>query len=201
MPDWAPAESIAELRPSQPVAPAPSVATSPAPQAAIPAANLNYYNPVLPGSAVAYAGFWLRFVANLIDLLLLWIVQVMFREVFRAASMGPFFPPNRAPWSMMTLGLSGGLLGFFVQWLYFSLMESSPHRATLGKMAMGIVATDLNGNTLTFGRATGRYFAKYLSGLILYIGYMMAGFTDRKQALHDMVAGTLVVKKMLPQQM
>jgi uncharacterized RDD family membrane protein YckC len=80
-------------------------------------------------------------------------------------------------------------------WLYFAMMESSNKMATLGKMAIGIKVTDLNGNRISFGRATGRYFAKILSGMILMIGYIMAGFTEKKQALHDMIASCLVVMK------
>jgi uncharacterized RDD family membrane protein YckC len=74
-------------------------------------------------------------------------------------------------------------------------MESSARQATLGKMALGIVVTDLDGNRIGFGRATGRYFAKILSALILLIGFIMAAFTQKKQGLHDIIAGTLVVKK------
>jgi len=72
-------------------------------------------------------------------------------------------------------------------------MLASEKQATLGKMAMGLIVTDDNNQRLTFGRATGRHFAKYLSGLALGIGFVMAAFTERKQALHDMIAGTLVV--------
>jgi uncharacterized RDD family membrane protein YckC len=78
-------------------------------------------------------------------------------------------------------------------WLYFALMESSAKGGTLGKMALGIKVTDTKGNRVTFGRATGRYFGKIISGVILYIGFIMAGFTQQKQALHDIMAGCLVV--------
>ena len=81
------------------------------------------------------------------------------------------------------------------QWLYFSLMESSSWQATLGKKALGLYVTDLEGNRITFARATGRYFAKLISSLTLLIGYIMAGFTEKKQALHDMIAGCLVMRK------
>jgi uncharacterized RDD family membrane protein YckC len=74
-------------------------------------------------------------------------------------------------------------------------MESSSKQATLGKLALGIVVTDLNGNRISFGRATGRYFGKIVSGMIFAIGYIMAGFTEKKQALHDMIASCLVVLK------
>ena len=79
--------------------------------------------------------------------------------------------------------------------IYFAFMESSARQATLGKQALGIIVTDLNGNRIYFGKATARYFGKFISGLILGIGYIMAGFTEKKQALHDMMARCLVVKK------
>ena len=85
------------------------------------------------------------------------------------------------------IGLVGG-------WLYFSLQESSARQATIGKLAMGIKVADLEGSRISFGRATARYFSKFLSGLICAVGYVMAGFTQRKQALHDMIASTLVVR-------
>ena len=72
-------------------------------------------------------------------------------------------------------------------------MESSAKQATLGKLALAIKVTDLNGNRISFGRASGRYFAKIISGLIFCIGYIIAGFTEKKQALHDMIANCLVV--------
>ncbi len=90
----------------------------------------------------------------------------------------------------------GGVFGFVIgvagSWLYEALMESSSRQATLGKMIFQMKVTDLSGSRISFARATGRYFAKWLSGLTLFIGYIIAGFTERKQALHDMVAGTLV---------
>ena len=80
-------------------------------------------------------------------------------------------------------------------WLYSALMESSANQGTLGKMALGLRVTDLEGRRISFGKATGRYFAKFLSGMTLSIGYIMAAFTAKKQALHDFVAGTLVLSK------
>ncbi|MBI4809901.1 MAG: RDD family protein, partial [Ignavibacteriales bacterium] len=80
------------------------------------------------------------------------------------------------------------------EWLYFALMESMKG-ATLGKMALGIIVTDMKGNRISFGRATGRYYGKIISSLTLSIGYIMAGFTQQKQALHDIIAGCLVINK------
>jgi uncharacterized RDD family membrane protein YckC len=74
-------------------------------------------------------------------------------------------------------------------------MESSSLQATLGKMTIGIFVTDLNGSRISFGRATGRHFAKIVSTLVFFLGYLMAGFTQRKQALHDVIAGCLVMRK------
>jgi uncharacterized RDD family membrane protein YckC len=77
-------------------------------------------------------------------------------------------------------------------WLYYAFQEAGRYQATIGKRAMGLIVTDLEGYQISFGRATGRYFAKCLSSMTLGIGYIMAGFTQKKQALHDMVASTIV---------
>jgi len=81
------------------------------------------------------------------------------------------------------------------QWLYYALMESSSRQGTLGKMALRIIVTDLDGKRISFGKASGRYFGKIISGIILYIGFIMIAFTEKKQGLHDMLASTLVVMK------
>jgi uncharacterized RDD family membrane protein YckC len=128
----------------------------------------------------AYAGFWRRFVAVLIDGLILSIVLIPLSLIFRDPDQQTtIYSP----------------ISTLINWLYFAFMESSDRQATLGKMAMGIVVTDLEGNKIGFGRATGRYFAKILSALILLIGFIMAAFTAKKQGLHDMIASTLVVKR------
>ena len=84
---------------------------------------------------------------------------------------------------------------FVLTGLYYSLLESSAWQATLGKRALGLMVTDLHGGRISFGRATVRYFAKILSGFTLSIGYVIGGFTERRQALHDMIAACLVVRK------
>lgn len=86
-------------------------------------------------------------------------------------------------------------LALMVSWIYYSLLESSAWQATLGKKALGLEVTDLEGHRISFGRATGRFFGKILSAFILLIGFIMAGFTEKKQALHDILAGTLVIRK------
>ena len=152
---------------------------------------------------VAYAGFWLRVVAFIIDALVLYFVGRIVTLPF-AASMGVGMrgmmtghPPNMErllPFIHAMIGLA--LLRLMLNWLYFSLLESSAWQATLGKKALGLEVTDLDGNRISFGRATGRFFAKFISSIILCIGYIMAGFTERKQALHDILAGTLVIRKL-----
>ena len=98
--------------------------------------------------------------------------------------------------ALFGVGMVLGLLVLFVgSWLYHTMMECSSRQATLGKMALGIKVTDLNGNRISFARANGRFFGKWLSGSIMNIGYLMAAFTEKKQALHDMLAGCLVLAK------
>ena len=89
----------------------------------------------------------------------------------------------------------GQVISFILSWMYYAIMESSPKQGTLGKMAMGIIVTDSNGNRITFIRATVRFFSKIISTLILLIGYIMIAFTERHQGLHDMLADTVVIRK------
>jgi uncharacterized RDD family membrane protein YckC len=84
--------------------------------------------------------------------------------------------------------------GVVTNWLYYSLMESSPYQATLGKKWFQLRVTDVAGNRISFGRASTRFWSKYISAVILGIGYIMAAFDDRHQALHDKIASTLVVR-------
>lgn len=107
----------------------------------------------------------------------------------------PFFLPDSDWGSYYTLVIVLVIISQAANWLYSSIMESSSKQATLGKMALGIIVTDGAGNRISFARATGRYFAKILSGLIFYIGYIMIAATEKKQGLHDIIASTFVYKK------
>ena len=89
---------------------------------------------------------------------------------------------------------TANLVSLVIGWLYFALLESSERGATVGKMAMGLRVVTDQGQRLSFLNATGRYFAKIISAIILCIGFIMIAFTDRKRGLHDMIAGTLVIK-------
>ena len=98
--------------------------------------------------------------------------------------------------AVLLVGFAVGFaVGSLVNWIYFAGGESGYSQATIGKRAMGLMVTDLNGERITFGRASGRYFSKILSGLFFGIGYLMVAFSEKKQGLHDMMAGTLVVRR------
>ncbi|MGK7920989.1 MAG: RDD family protein [Trichodesmium sp.] len=135
-----------------------------------------------------YGGFWNRFAASFIDGIIASIGGGIIAGV-----LGGFY--GAAGGTSEGAQVLGFCLGLILGWLYSAIMESSPKQATLGKMAMGLVVTDEKDNRLTFGRATARYFGKFLSSIILMIGYIMAAFTEKKQALHDMIAGTLVYQR------
>ena len=139
-----------------------------------------------------YAGFWIRVGAYLIDGILLWIVQVIIGLVLgvSVSTMVGLGAETAATGASTILTLISVVIGV----AYFVIMESGPMQATLGKKAVGIIVTDDNGNRITWLRALGRYFAKFLSALIMAIGFIMVAFTDKKQGLHDLICSTLVVK-------
>jgi uncharacterized RDD family membrane protein YckC len=149
-----------------------------------------------PGG-VQYGGCWIRFVARLIDGAVVSIVLgpifVLLMTTYFAAhhSFERNQPPDAGFFVLIALI---AMVASLSVWLYDALMTSSSKQGTLGKMAFRLKVVDLNGARISFARATGRFFAKILSGMILNIGYIMAGFTERKQALHDMIAGTLVLR-------
>jgi uncharacterized RDD family membrane protein YckC len=130
---------------------------------------------------MVYAGFWRRVAAALIDGILVAVVSWIVTAIFSAFSDGA--------------GVAAQIITLIAAYGYYAGMESSSYQATVGKIALGIQVTDLNGNRISFGRALGRNLAEILSALILLIGYIMVAFTEKKQGLHDMIAGTLVVMK------
>ena len=151
----------------------------------------------VPG--VRYAEFWRRLVAYLIDFVLVGIVQTtLFVGV---ALMGPGVVPidphdpvySAAQDISNMLGVVGVCWAF--AWAYYAILESSPARATVGKYAMGVYVGDVRGDPISFPRASFRFWFKALSSLPLGAGWMIAAFTPRKQALHDFLAGTTVLRK------
>src|ERR1700733_423003 len=162
---------------------------------------------VYADASVQYAGFWLRMVAYLID----WIVLSLgFMALFvpfaittgLTAVLGNIHPGDDPRDVGAVLGGTFFLglftvmsLAFLGGWLYHAKMESSSWQATLGKKALNLRVTDLYGARVTFARASGRHFAKLITGLIpLGVGFMLAGLTERRQALHDMIASCLVLR-------
>ncbi|HJQ55802.1 MAG TPA: RDD family protein [Vineibacter sp.] len=151
---------------------------------------------------VVFAGFWIRVGAYIIDGFILGIpVMIVMGIVF--ATMMPGLMSGGEPSPDAIGGAVGAfvivyLLIFVAAWLYEAMLTASPAGGTLGKRVVGVrVVRGSDGTQLTFGRATGRFFAKlFITGIIPFgIGYMMAGFTERKRALHDMIADTVVIKK------
>jgi uncharacterized RDD family membrane protein YckC len=150
----------------------------------------------VPQLSGEYAPIWRRFLATVIDLSIVllivlpgviaffWLVEVTTNLLGMDREGGRFLA-----------GIAAVLLGVIGNWLYHAKMQSSPRQATYGKIFMGLQVTGLNGERISFAQATGRHFAKFLSTFPLMVGFMIAPFTRRKQALHDMVAGTLVVRK------
>jgi uncharacterized RDD family membrane protein YckC len=199
MMEWAPAGTVSDLFAQAPVSVAVD-ATSPPfspDSAAAPlqagGPTIGYYTPLPPTGIVQYPSFWLRFCGYFLDYLLTWAVSqglqfAVVTAVSRTAGTG-------SQNAIIGAGLSASVASIVLSWLYEALMESSSYQATLGKLAVGIKVCDMYGRRISFARATGRHFGKILSGLILLIGYIMAAFTERKQALHDIMAGTLVVKQ------
>ncbi|MBN1301602.1 MAG: RDD family protein [Melioribacteraceae bacterium] len=161
-----------------------------------------------------YAGFWKRLLAYIIDQILLGIfsfilivpllfiigfsvADIFHNDDFNFSSAGgiiDFSPDDEIKLFIMLLSvLFIVFISVIVKWLYYALFESSGKQATVGKMLLGLKVADLNNHRIGFGRASGRFFGKILSSVILNFGYLMIAFTEKKQGLHDMLAGTVVI--------
>ena len=139
-------------------------------------------------------GFWIRFVAYMIDGLIMLVPTVILVGVFAGFVILTGAPVNDAPVLVFVLFIIVPMI--LGNWLYEALMTSSPRRATLGKLALGLSIVRFDGTQLSFGRATARHFGKYMVTPMvpLAIGYIMAAFTNRKRALHDILVDTLVIR-------
>lgn len=137
----------------------------------------------------AYAGFWRRVAAFIID----WLICLI--PMFTIGVIIGLVLASSGSADKGTLRACGNIAGIIMWWLYFASMESSALQGTVGKLALSIKVTDMHGQRIAFGRATGRHFSKIISTLLLGIGFLMAGFTDRKQALHDQMANCLVMSR------
>jgi uncharacterized RDD family membrane protein YckC len=191
------------------IAAATAVAPMMSASVAVPMAGSAAAIPAYSGYAavprVEYAGFWLRFLALLIDNAVMGIgfVLLLIPLIFLTGLRGLIdeIRPNE---DMSDVGIFMFIVLIFLAatvslvftWLYHALMESSEWQATVGKKVLGLVVTDMAGQRVSFGRSTGRHFAKIITNMVpAFIGYIMAGFTEKKQALHDMIAGCLVLRR------
>jgi uncharacterized RDD family membrane protein YckC len=156
-----------------------------------PAAATGYANAaVVNGQDVVYAGFWKRYAAYFIDYILLTVVTLPLSMIINLTGAGS---GNESVQVALTLVVM--LLSMVISIGYYAGFHASRGGATLGKMAVGIKVVRGNGERISFLRAFCRYLATIVSSLILMIGFIMAAFTERKQALHDMMCDTLVVDK------
>lgn len=151
--------------------------------------------PAAAAPAFPYAGFWLRFVAYLIDTIVYWFVAACALIVLlMIGGRNLDMDLERGTPLNLLIGMA-----FIVGWYgYFALMEGSEWQASFGKKAIGLRVTDLDGNRVTFERAAGRAFSKIVSDITFIFfafGYLMAGFTQRKQALHDRIADCMVLRR------
>ena len=134
-----------------------------------------------------YGGFWIRFTASAIDGVILLVPTLLVSFLYRATN----------PADNQFSGLYefvDFLMTLSIWWVYTAVLHSSIWQATLGKKLLGLKVVDYAGNRISFARATGRYFASFLSAILLGIGFILIAFTKRKQALHDKLASTLVVR-------
>lgn len=196
MADWNPARSVAAL--SAPAAGirdagGPGLAAAPHAVAGIESGGFDPFSQEHYGTiAVTYAGFWKRFAAVLLDGFILWIPQYILQMIVAMIWM-TFNGDSDNPASIFLMAMFSWQVSFGLQLAYFSFFESGSWQATPGKKILKIKVTDADGRRVTLARAFGRNAGKLLSSLVLGIGYIMAGFTERKQALHDIMANCLVV--------
>jgi len=149
-----------------------------------------------------YGGFWMRLLAHLIDHVILGAIAAPFFFILILPVIGRVIEQaerNQEPSPELIVAIVSSvfvyiILAFVGQWLYEALLTSSSWQGTVGKRVLQLKVTDEIGNRIGFGRATGRFFAKILSSMLFCIGFIMIGLTDRKRGLHDMLAGTLVMR-------
>nr|WP_295376926.1 RDD family protein [Pseudoxanthomonas sp.] len=163
-----------------------------------PHATIEMAPRAVQGGEIVYAGFWKRVAAYIIDTFVMTIINTVVGMVVGMAMVGLLMSNGGATldspvwWALQGLSY---LAQIVIMAVYFAWFHASSHQATPGKMAIGIKVVDRHGATISFWRGIGRFFATFVSTLLLLAGYLMAAFTRRKQALHDLICGTLVVDK------
>lgn len=153
---------------------------------------------MLRDAGVVYVGFWARVVASLIDGAVAFALPVfvlarlgvpgavfgMVNGTNADGSTGQTFTVRVGGWS--------ALVALAILVVYFGVLKSSRYQASVGKLVIGARVTDLDGNRISLGRAVGRYLAKFISAVLLFAGFVMVAFTERKQGLHNKIASTTV---------
>ena len=119
-----------------------------------------------------YAGFWQRFLAGIIDSIILIVIEVI----------------------LILIPIIGWILSLFVTWLYFAIQHSSTKQATFGMRALDIKITNENHGKIGFWRATGNFYLTVISALVVFIGFLMIAFTSKKQGFHNLISRTLCIK-------
>ncbi len=195
--DWVPASSVNDLFDASPASltQPPQIASIPAPQpllatlaAGVTQTSANDYT-AFGRTQLTYAGFWMRFMASFIDGLIILAIGFAMTTAFVW-----YVGHDAVRSNAHTVGNFIRLIFITVAWIYCCMLESGSQQSTIGKRLLGLKVTDLSGNQISFGRATGRHFGKIISQLILMIGYVMMVFTPNNQCLHDLMAGCVVVK-------
>lgn len=155
-----------------------------------------------------YAGFGLRLGSYLIDgvaITVVFYILILIMGLFGFAVIGGVGAlsdlesggsPSESAIIALVIAYFGMIfLLIIMYYLYFAIMESSKYQATLGKLAVGTIVTDMDGERISFGKALGRNLGKIISGMTCYVGYLMPLWTDKQQTLHDIMANCLVVEK------
>jgi uncharacterized RDD family membrane protein YckC len=167
-----------------------------------PAATIPGYTPVPVLPEGYYGGFWIRVAAYLIDHICMAVVLtpialiMVFPALMKIVQQAQ---QHEEPGPEMIAAIFGAMGFYFViaiagQWLYEALLTSSAWQGTIGKRVLRLKVTDDSGNRISFARASGRFFAKILSGMAMYVGFIMVAFMERKRGLHDVICSTQVLR-------
>jgi uncharacterized RDD family membrane protein YckC len=157
---------------------------------------------VAPRAAVTLAGFWIRAGAYLIDLIILGVAQGAVQMAFVGKMLRPMMQVQSNSTPEETFAALGSMMGMVALSTLVTMAISSLYEglfvarfaATPGQMAFGLKVVRPNGSPVGIGRAFGRYFAKMLSAMVLWIGFIMVAFDAEKRGLHDMICDTRVVR-------
>ena len=203
-------DGVAPAAPARESSPPPVRTAAPVASSQPPAvAAYSYAATMAPPTHLVYASFWARVGAHIIDNLIVsipftFIWVMLFGAIIGFGAFAQLAHQDPNAQAAAGVAMIGGIIFFYITlvigrflaiWLYHAVLESGPHQATWGKRALGLKVTGVTGQRISFGHASGRYFSTFVTNMTMGIGYLMVAFTDRKQALHDMIADTLVIKQ------